>query len=202
MAKMKEQAKPTSRRWDNSHGTYLAGQAAIDGADACAIDLEQYWGAGRLRLLVDTELREKFDRQRFKFQAAIQHGDLETVRTEARRMTVAWWALDRAAKAAGALKSPTGAWEVTLKDGTVAVIYRYRGPVRTTGRDPDGRRVVYYSLEEIGLMLDNYREVVDTKLVFPGSAVTAIRQTIQDPLERIRDGYSLDETFEDPPGWS
>jgi hypothetical protein len=190
----------TTRRWDNSHGTYLAGQAAIDGADACAIDLEQYWGAGRLRLLVDVELREKFDRQRFKFQAAIQNGDLETVRTEARRMTVAWWALDRAAKAAGSAPLAPLVWEVTLADGTVAALVRNPEDARAVTRD--GRRVAVYTLEELAVLLGNYREVVDSKLTFPGSTVTAIRKTIQDPLERIRDGYSLEETFEELPGWS
>jgi hypothetical protein len=200
MAKTKEQAKPTSQRWDNTKGTYLAGQAAIDGNDAVAIDLEQYWGAGRLRLLVDTELREKFDRQRFKFQVAIQNGDLETVRTEARRMTVAWWALDRAAKAAGSAPLAPVVWEVALADGTVAALVRNPEDARAVTRD--GRRVVVYSLEELAVLLGNYRQVVDSKLTFPGSTVTAIRKSIADPLEKIRDGYGLDETFDELPGWS
>jgi hypothetical protein len=201
MAKTKEQAKPTTQRWDNTKGTYLAGQAAVDGNDAVAIDLEQYWGAGRLRLLVDVELREKFDRQRFRLQAAIDHAkEPEEVRTEARRMTVAWWALDKAAKAAGAEKLSPLVWETVLPDGTVAAFVRNPEDARAVTRD--GRRVVVYTLEELAVLLGNYREVVDSKLTFPGATVTAIRKTIQDPLERIRDGYSLDETFDELPGWS
>jgi hypothetical protein len=163
--------------------------------------LEQYWGAGRLRLLVDVELREKFDRQRFKLQAAIQNGELQEVITEARRMTVAWWALDRAAKAAGAPPLSPLVWETTLADGTVAAIVRTPEEGRLMAGD-GSRRMVVYTLEEIGRMLDNYREVVDTKIAFPGATVTAIRKSIADPLEKIRDGYSLDETFDELPGWS
>jgi len=199
MAKAKQ--AETTQRWDNTKGTYLAGQAAIDGNDAVAIDLEQYWGAGRLRLLVDTELREKFDRQRFRLQAAIDHAkEPEDVRTEARRMTVAWWTLDKAAKAAGAEKLSPLVWETVLPDGTVAALVRNPEDARAVTRD--GRRVAVYTLEELAVLLGNYREVVDSKLTFPGATVTAIRKSIADPLERIRDGYSLDETFDELPGWS
>jgi len=200
MAKIKEDTRPlgSPRSWASSYGTHLAGQAAIDGADHAAITMENKWGAGRLRLLVPVELREKFDKQRFKLNAAIWHGDLAELQTEAQRMINAWMALDRAAEAVGASKTPTGVWEVTLADGTVAVISRYRGPVRTTDPDHEGRKVVYYSLEEIGVMLSNYREVVQVKEAFPGSTVEAIRRTISDPLDGIRDGKRLEDTLDDP----
>ena len=99
--KIKE-LKPASvdRCWNSSYGTYLSGQAAIDGADATAIEMERRWGAGRLRLLVDTPLREKFDRQDFLYRQAIHHGDLQEVQRQASRMTAAWQALGRAAEAA------------------------------------------------------------------------------------------------------
>ena len=63
--------------------------------------MEAKWGCDRLRLLVGPELREKFDRQRYLFNQAIWHGELEAVRREANRMVVAWQTLDRAATAAG-----------------------------------------------------------------------------------------------------
>ena len=71
--------------WARTHGTYLAGRAYIDGADETASEMEAKWGADRLRLLVTPELREKFDRQRYLFNAAIWHGDLESVRRESGR---------------------------------------------------------------------------------------------------------------------
>jgi len=199
MSKVKQDTRPlgSPNSWANSYGSHLAGQAAIDGADHAAITMENKWGAGRLRLLVDAAMREKFDKQRFKLNAAIWHGDLAEVQTEAQRMVNAWIALDRAAEAAGASQTPAGVWEVTLEDGTVAVISRYRGPVRTTDPDRDGRRVVYYSLDEIGVMLSNYREVVQVKEAFPGSTVEAIRRTISDPLDGVRDGRRLEDTIDD-----
>ena len=42
----------------------LAGQEAIDDVHMVAVDMERKWGRGRLRLLVDADLREKFDRHR------------------------------------------------------------------------------------------------------------------------------------------
>jgi hypothetical protein len=194
MAKTKEDTRPlgSPRSWAASYGTHLAGQAAIDGADHAAITMEQKWGAGRLRLLVDTAMREKFDKQRFKLNSAIWHGDLASVQLEAQRMVNAWMALDRAAEAAGALQNGPEHWEVALAD-----ILRTPGAMATFTGDPDGRQVVFYSLDEIGVMLSNYREVVQVKEVFPGAKVEAIRRTINDPLDGIRDGRRLEDTLDD-----
>ena len=88
-------------------------------------------------------------------------------------------------------------WEVPLRDGTVVALIRDQADARDVSRD--GRQVVVYTLEEIGLMLENYRTVVDTKLTFPGATVTAIRrQSIEDPLQGIPDGISLEDTLNDP----
>ena len=204
MAKLKgSDFKPkalTNRGWGSSYGTYLSGQAAIDGADQVAIEMERRWGVGRLRLLVTAELREKFDRQRFKFQAAIQHGDLQEVQAQSERMTKAWMALSRAAEAAGSVELSPAVWEVPLADGTVVALVR--SPEEARAVILEGRKVVVYTMEEIGRMLENYREVVDTKLAFPGAEVTAIRrQSVEDPLDAIRDGVSLDDSFDDIPAF-
>ena len=196
MSKVKNDAHRRDTRWNATFGTLLSGQAAIDGADATAIEMERRWGVGRLRLLVDTALREKFDRQDFLYNAAIAHGDLQEVITQSERMTKAWQALGRAAEAAECAPLSRATWEVALADGTVAVISRDRGA--RTNPDPDGRRVVHYSLEEIGSMLSHYREVVTVKEAFPGATVTAIRrQSIESPLNGIRDGRSLDDPIDD-----
>ena len=198
MTKVKETSS-TDRRWNSSYGTYLSGQAAIDGADATAIEIERRWGAGRLRLLVDTPLREKFDRQRFLFNSAIHHGDLEEVQRQAARMTAAYRGLNLAAEAVGAPKLSPVVWEVGLADGTVAAIVRSYEDGAEINRE---RRLVVYTLEEIGRMLDNYRQVVDTKLVFPGAEVVAIRrQSIEDPLQGVPDGVSLDDPIDDIPAF-
>jgi hypothetical protein len=74
--KKKPDARP--RTWADTPGTYIAGRANIDGADAVAIEMERKWGCDRLRLLVSTELREKFDRQRFLLNQAICHRSART----------------------------------------------------------------------------------------------------------------------------
>ena len=64
----------------------------------------------------------------------------------------------------------------------------------------DGRQVaVYTPWKKSAYVLENYRTVVDTKLTFPGATVTAIRrQSIEDPLQGIPDGISLEDTLNDP----
>ena len=196
MSKIKDErplAKPHS--WAATHGTFLAGQAHIDGADAMAIAMEARWGAGRLRLLVTAELREKFDRQRFKLNAAIWHGDLEAVRRESERMIKAWQALNGAAEATGAQNLAPEVWEVSLADGSVVALVR--SPAEAHAVVAEGRRVMVYTLNELAIMLGNYQAVTKVKVSFPGAEVTQIRRTVEDPLDRIRDGVSLEETLDD-----
>jgi hypothetical protein len=198
MSKLKEDTRPlgSPRSWASSYGTHLAGQAAIDGADHAAVTMENKWGAGRLRLLVDAAMREKFDKQRFKLNAAIWHGDLAEVQQEAQRMVNAWMALDRSAEAAGALKLTTRVWEVAMPDGKVLAIVREQADAKDVMAE--GRGVIVYTLEEIGIMMGHYREVVKVKETWPGAEVEAIRRTINDPLDGIRDGKRLEDTLDDP----
>ena len=197
MGKVKEDARPlgASHSWSRTHGSYLAGRAHIDGADQTTMAMEAKWGVGRLRLLVTPELREKFDRQRYLFNAAIWHGDLEAVRRESQRMVTAWQVLDRAATAAG--KGPLSplVWEVALPDGSVAAIVP--SDEHTRAVIAEGRKVVVYTLDEIARFLSVYPDVAKIKLQFPGAEVTRISKTISDPLDAIRDGVSLDDPLDD-----
>jgi hypothetical protein len=183
-----------------SPGTYIAGQAHIDGADAVAMAMETRWGAGRLRLLVSAELREKYDRQRYLFNQAIWHGDLEAVRRESSRMIAAWQALDRVATDNHAPELATVVWETALEDGTVVAIVRTAEEARAVVRD--GRKVVVYTLDELGRMLTNYRAVTEVKEAFPGATVTQIRRSVEDPLDAIVDSnLSLDDEMPEL-GWA
>lgn len=187
----------SSQSWAMTAGTYITAQSYIDGADQVAVEAERKWGVGRLRLLVSAELREKFDRQRYLFNQAIWHGDLEAVRREAARMATAWWALDKAAMAEN--KSPLAreVWEVPLADGTVAVIVPDSHQAHAAVAE--GRKVAVYTLEEIGRLLSDYRATVDAKLTFPGATVTAVRTPHGDPLDRFADtDLPLDAPFDDP----
>ena len=186
------------RLWANSHGTYIAGQAAVDGADSVAAEMEARWGVDRLRLLVALELREKFDRQRYLYNQAIWHGELIDVQTHAARMTKAWQALDTAATANGKQPLDAMVWEVTVGDGenaTVAAIVQDGHQAHKV--IAEGRAVVVYTLEEIGRLLHAFPAIAKAKQVWPGSTVTATRKTINDPLDGIGDSdRPLDEPLD------
>ena len=159
---------------------YIAGRAALDEADAIEVELELKWGRDRLRLLVPTELREKFDRQRYLTSQARWEGDLEDVRREAQRMVKAWNALDKAAEAAGAQVLDPAIWEVALDDGTVATIVRE--PHLANRILAEGRRINVYTLEEIAHMISAFPDVVKAKETFPGATVTRTKVKVSDPL--------------------
>lgn len=191
---------PDSRSWSNSPGTYIAGRAYLDEADQTAAEMEAKWGADRLRLLVGPELRERFDRQRYLLNQAIWHGELEAVRREAMRMVTAWLALDKAATAAGKAKLDPQVWEVAvpeLDDGdgraayVAAIVPDNSHAHAVVGQ---GRKVVVFTLEEIGRLLAAMPAVAKAKLVFPGAAVSAVRRSVDDPLLSIDDTHRpLDE---------
>lgn len=191
MASIGDGSQPT-RTWAKSHGMYIAGRASIDEADLIAQRCERRWGAGRLRLLVSVDLREKFDRQRYLFNQAIWHGDLEAVKLQSRRMVAAWTALDRAAEQAGASEHDPDVWEVVLGDGSIAAIVRDNASAHRVVYED--RRAQVYTLDEIGRLLDAYPAIAKAKAVFPGATVTAIRTSLTDPLDGVDDtGVALDD---------
>ena len=192
MAKKPTGKKPTADRgvavshykpipWQGTPGMYIAGRAALDEADALEVELELKWGRDRLRLLVDAELREKFDRQRYLTSQARWSGELEDVRREAVRMVKAWKALDKAAEAAGAQVLDPAIWEVCLDDGTVATLVRE--PQLANRILAEGRRINVYTLEEIAHMISAFPEVAKVKEHFPGAAVTPTKTRVVDPLQ-------------------
>lgn len=184
------------RSWAKTHGTYIAGRAYLDGADETASEMEAKWGADRLRLLVSPELREKFDRQRYLLNQAIWHGDLEEVRTQANRMVTAWLALDRAAVAAGKQPLEKQIWEIALADGSVAAIVPSDDHARLV--TAEGRQVAVYTIEEIGRLLSNYTDLAKAKLTFPGATITAVRRSVDDPLDTFHDSKAgLDDEMPD-----
>ena len=176
---------PVVTPWSKTPGMEIAGRAYIDEADLTAVEMERKWGAGRLRLLVGPELREKYDRQRYLFNQAIWHGDLESVRRESQRMVKAWLALDKHAEAAGMGKLDPKVWEVALEDGTVAAIvpdYAHAAAVQA-----DGRKVAVYTLDEVARLLTAFPALARAKQTWPGATVTRVNQTTGDALDGIVD---------------
>jgi hypothetical protein len=185
-----------SRTWANSPGTYLAGRAAIDEADKEAANAEQFWGVGRLRLLVSQELREKFDRQRYLFNQAIWHGDLAAVQRESKRMAKAWYTLGWAADEAGHRPISPNVWETTFSDGTVVALVRTSGEAHKV--IADGRKVAVYTLDEVRTLLESHSLVNRVKASFPGATVERATQVPGDPLNTFSDSRRpIDEPFAD-----
>ncbi|MFM7607651.1 MAG: hypothetical protein ACKO9A_02055, partial [Alphaproteobacteria bacterium] len=85
----------------DTSGTAMAIQGLVQSVDLVTDALERKWGVGRLRLLVGDALRERFDRQWAKWQAAYATQDLDGVRAHSEAMRRAWAALEQAAIAAG-----------------------------------------------------------------------------------------------------
>lgn len=171
--------------WQVTPGTVISGRAFIDEADVVAVAMEAKWGVGRLRLLVGASLCEKFDRQRYLFNHAIWHGDLEEVRTQSARMINAWRALDATATQEGHQGPAAEAWEVALEDGSVAVLCRSEadaGAIRA-----DGRNLRVYTLDEVARLLSGFPTLARIKEQFPGAAVTDVRSMPSDPLLDIHD---------------
>ena len=177
-------------KWHETPGMYIAGQEEIDEVDLVATEMERKWGCDRLRLMVGKELREKFDRQRYKLNQAIWHGDLEAVKTEARRMAKAWRALDAAATADGRNQASPEVWETTLSNGTVAVITWDWTDAALFEAQRNGRKAEVYTLAEIGRMIEAFPGVMRAKTIFPGAEVTAVRGPDRDPLRAIPDSVS------------
>jgi hypothetical protein len=173
--------------WMAEPGTYLTGQEAIDTLDLLALTMERKWGADRLRLLVPEELRTKFDRQRLLTNQAIWSGELEDVTRETRRMATAWRALDAAADKDAANHLPPVVWEVPLEDGSVAQIVRdaSQASQQAALMAQSGRKVSVYSLAEVGRLLSKFPTLCQTLATFPGSTITAVRQSVADPLNNM-----------------
>jgi hypothetical protein len=147
-------------------------QAIVDGVDHRCRELDRKWGIGRLRLLVDDELRARFDRQREMFSAALVSGDEEQVALHGAAMRRGWDALDAAATAAGAEPLHPEVWECTLPgSGEVVAIVRTEAEAQHVCRDAE-----VYSLAEIATLIERLGDQIrKVKTLYPGASVAEIR---------------------------
>jgi hypothetical protein len=163
---------------------YLEGRSHLDGVDALAVEMDRKWGVDRLRLLVDQDLRLKFDRQRVKLNTALWHGDLPEVEREATRMATAWRVLDAAATAAGARPIEAEVLAECVVNGTVVAIVRDEAAgVAVRG---DGRARQCWTLAEIERVLAAFPAAVKAKHTFPGATVASVKVP-SDPLLELPD---------------
>jgi hypothetical protein len=171
--------------WQKTYAMYVTGQAWVNEVTLCAERMEHKWGAGRLRLMVGPELRDKFDRQRYMLNQALYHGSLEDVRVQCKRMITGWGALDRAADEIGLERLPVNAWEVSGDAGVVHVI------VRTLDDAIDYRKgrqnVAIYTLDEIAVLLDAQGLLGAAKAAFPDAEIIKVQRNVGDALDDIED---------------
>jgi hypothetical protein len=149
-----------------------AAQSILDGLDARAREMELKWGIDRLRLLVDDDLRIRFDRQQRQLDDAIIAGDEEAICTHAAALRRGWAALDAAATAAGAEPLHPLVWECVLPDsGEVVSIVRTEAEAHHVCRDGET-----WTLAEIGRLIEQLgKGVRQIKDLYPGATVAEVR---------------------------
>lgn len=149
-------------------------QAVVEGVDIIASAMERKWGVGRLRLLADDLLRERFDRQRRKFDDAVFGIDMAALETQAGGLKRAWQALEAAAVASGHQPNPPTALEAEA-DGIVIVICADNADASLIAAQ--GRKVVVYTIQEAARLLAANTLINEIKQAFPGAEVASARST-------------------------
>ncbi|RPF98052.1 MAG: hypothetical protein CBC23_009285 [Rhodospirillaceae bacterium TMED63] len=149
-------------------------KAIIDGVDFYAKTMEKKWGVDRLRLLVDADLRSRFDQQLRMFNDAIFSYQLGPVREHAEAMMRGWKALDEAARLSGADLIAAEVWEVRMPSGKVCALVRDEAEARHVAAE--GRYVEVWTVEEVGRMIEGpWKTIGKVKQAFPGALVADYR---------------------------
>ena len=159
-------------------GIGMAIQGLVQSVDALTDEMERKWGVGRLRMLVPDDLRERFDRQWRKWQAAYAAQDLAAVRVHCEAMRRAWAALEAGATEAGHAPLAPEVWETRMPDGAVLAVVRTQQEAHALARD--GREREVWTLDEVGRVVcawEGRRWVEAVREHFPGAKVEAVRLT-------------------------
>lgn len=171
-------------------------QSLHTGIDEIARRMEDKWGVERLPLLVDAELRAKFERQRLKVRAALQEAwsaefltrdQLDTAIARCAALERAWGALD--AQATSDRQMPISAVVTVLEgrthDGEVLAVVSTNAEAKHVLQE--GRAMVVLTLEEIANLLRAVGPAIEIKRAFPGAMVMTPRERLMakdpdDPL--------------------
>jgi len=183
MAVKKGRGKPKPNKVYHapSNGAMRRMQQSLHKYDDRVSQVEQKWGVDRLVWLVPTELRNRFEQQMDRLNAAIDKMQDVEHQVEVTLKGVA--ALEQAAIAAG-VEPLKGEWiEGNLPDGRVLAIVPTDYEVSKVKRD--NREMVVYSVNEIGRILEDWeasKPVEEVKHVFEGAVVEKIRTPIEEEL--------------------
>jgi hypothetical protein len=117
------------------------------------------WGSGRLRLLVDDDLRGRFDRQHLSWLRAVWSRNVAEIEKHGAAMVRGYEALDAAAMKSGAegLALPQ-AWPITLPDGTIGALCQTKIEADKVGES--GQYQMVWTVAEIEQILRRFPELV------------------------------------------
>lgn len=153
----------------------------VDGLDHVAQTMEAKWGVERLPLLVDDELRAKFERQRVKTYDALRDAydapyltqdTLTNTRGMVEALKRGWSALDAAATADRQMpiSAVTTVLEGRTHDGHVLAVVRTNAEARYVLQE--GRGTVVMTLDEVANLLAAAGSIItDTLRLFPGTKI-------------------------------
>ena len=160
--------------------------AAVDRLDATAHAMERKWGIGRLRLLVDDQLRAKFDRQARAVDEALNGPtrDGRTIIAQVDAMERGWQLLDKAANAAGYMSMPPTWGEAVGPTGKLFLIVGDNADASQIAEQAAGREATVFTFAEVGRLLTAWPVVATAKAEFPGARVTELR--VQRPIDWAR----------------
>jgi len=156
-------------------------QDALHRYDDRVSEVERKWGVDRLIWVVGGNLRDRFEAQMDKLNAAIDRMEDVEHQVDVTLRGVA--ALEQAAIAAG-VQPLKGEWiEGKMLDGRVLAIVPNDYEVSRVKRD--NREMLVYSVDEIGRLLaawDESKTVDAVKAVFPGATVEKVKTKLEKEL--------------------
>jgi len=173
--------KPTKQHYAPSQGSMRRMQDALHRYDDRVNDVERKWGVDRLIWVVGGDLRDRFEAQMDKLNAAIDKMEDVEHQVDVTLRGVA--ALEQAAIAAG-VQPLKGEWiEGNMPDGRVLAIVPNDYEVSRVKRD--NREMVVYSVDEIGRLLaawDESKTVDAVKAAFHGATVEKVKTRTEKEL--------------------
>jgi hypothetical protein len=173
-------------KWQWDLKTVHDGQYAVNTLDELTDAMDRRWGVGRLRHLIDPELRAKVDAQRLKTTQAIRSGSIDDVLVQCRRMCNALRAADEAATRAWATAPASRVMACVTPAGRRLVIVQGDDDIASVPL-ADGDSA--YSLEEIARMIDGMPAIVrEVKSKFSRSRVEMLK-----PAAAIDSDWNADE---------
>lgn len=153
-------------------------QAIVDGVDEVVFTAERTWGVGRLRLLVDDDLRARWDRQWLAWCRACEAYDLAAIRTQGAAVRRAVGVLEAAAIAAGHQAIKPEVWEVE-HEGRVIAVCKTSAEAGVVARE--NRALEAWTVEELVKVALTTRPALSAvKTAFPGAEVVRVKTPVAD----------------------